>query len=91
MKLQLFDKLVIDFVGLIQPPRKTTGARYIITKIECLTQWVGVELVKYCREDTTAKFIFEFILSRFGYPKILMSDRDMHFLNETIVAVLDEF
>lgn len=40
---------------------------------------------------TTVKFIFEYILSRFGYPKILMSDRGSHFLNKTIVALLEEF
>jgi len=41
--------------------------------------------------DTTAKFIFEYILSWFGYPKILMSDRGSHFLNETIAALVEEF
>ena len=38
-----------------------------------------------------AKFIFEYILSRFGYPKILMSERGSHFLNETISVSLKEF
>jgi len=37
------------------------------------------------------KFIFEFILSQFGFHKILMSDRDAHFLNETIALMLQEF
>jgi len=37
------------------------------------------------------KFIFEYILSRFVCPNILMTDRGIHFLNETIVAFLEEF
>lgn len=40
---------------------------------------------------TTAKFIFEYILTRFGCPKILMSDSGTHFLNETINAIMKEF
>lgn len=37
------------------------------------------------------KFLFEYVLTRFGYPKILMSDHRMHFLNETISALPKEF
>ncbi len=49
------------------------------------------QLVKDYSTNTIVKFIFEFILSRFGCPKILMSDRGTHFLNETIVVMLAEF
>ena len=35
--LKPFDKWVVDFVGPINPPRKRTRARYIITKIDYLT------------------------------------------------------
>jgi len=44
-----------------------------------------------CSGATTAKFIVEYILSRFACPKILMSDRGSHFMNETISALLEEF
>lgn len=40
---------------------------------------------------TTTKFLFEYVLTRFGYPKVLMSDRGMHFLNEMISALNEEF
>ena len=44
--LQAFDKWDIDFVGPINPPRKRTGARYIITAIDYLTRWAKATLAK---------------------------------------------
>eukprot|EP00253_Pinus_taeda_P004038 PITA_04038 len=89
--LQPFEKWAIDFVGVIQPPGKKTGAWYIIIAIKYLTRWVEAQPVKDCTRATTTKFLFEYVLTRFGCPKILMSDRSTHFLNETINALIEEF
>lgn len=40
---------------------------------------------------TTMKFLFEYVLKIFGCPKILMSDHGTHFLNETIIVLIEEF
>ena len=40
---------------------------------------------------TTVKFLFEHVLTQFGFPRILMSDHGTHFLNETISALIEEF
>jgi hypothetical protein len=37
--LQEFNKWAIDFVGPINPPTKSIGARYIITMTKYLTRW----------------------------------------------------
>jgi len=90
MTLQPFKKWAIDFVGPIRPQGKT-GARYIITATEYLTCWAEAQPVKDCTGATTTKFLFDHVLMRFGCPKILMSDRGTHFLNETINALTKEF
>ena len=82
--MQAFDKWAIDFVGPINPPGKQTGARYIITATDYLTRWVEATPVKDCNATIVAQFIFENILTRFGCPRILMSDQGKHFLNQTI-------
>ena len=89
--LQAFDKWAIDFVGPINPPGKRTGARYIITARDYLTKWDEAKPVKDCSSDTAMQFIFENIVTRFGCPRVLMSDQGSHFLNQTIRALTEEF
>eukprot|EP00253_Pinus_taeda_P034833 PITA_34833 len=91
MTLQPFEKWVIAFVGSIQPQGRKMGARYIITTMEYLTQWVEAQPIKDCTGMTGAKFLFEYVLMQFGCPNILMTDHGTHFLNETINVLTEEF
>jgi len=36
-------------------------------------------------------FIFENVITRFGFPKVLMSDQDTHFFIDTIYVLTQEF
>jgi transposase InsO family protein len=91
LTLQAFEKWAVDFVGPINPPGKRTGARYIITAIEYLTRWAEARVVKKYSATTVARFIFDDIITRFGWPKILMRDQGTHFINKTIEALIEEF
>jgi transposase InsO family protein len=75
-------------VGPINPPGKRTRARYIITATEYLTRWEEARAVKDCSAATTVQFIFDDIITRFGCPKIIMSDQGTHFINKTIEALM---
>ena len=88
--LQPFDKWAVDFVGPINPPRKRTGAWYIITSTDYLTRWAEAVPVVDCTVATAAKFIFENIVTRYGCPRILMSDQGSHFINRTMKALTEE-
>ena len=89
--LQPLEKWEIDFVGPIQPPGKKTVSHYIITTMEYLTRWAEAQPVKYSTGATTKKFLFEYVLTIFGCPKVLMSDKGTPFLNETITVLIEEF
>jgi len=52
---------------------------------------VEAQPVKDCTCEKITTFIFEYVLTSFGFSNILMSDRAMHFLNETINALMKEF
>lgn len=56
-----------------------------------LTRWGEAQLVKDCTVVVAAKFLFEYVLTWFGCPKVLMSDKGTHFPNEMISEMTDEF
>ena len=88
--LQPFDKWDLDFVGPINPLGKCTGTHYIITVTYNLTRLVEAAPVGDCTTSTVAWFIFENIVTRFGCPRILMSDQGSHFFNRMVKVLNDK-
>ena len=88
--LEAFSKWAIDFVHPIKPLSRRIGAWYIITAKEYLTRWAEAAMMKDCIVNTMTWFIFENIITPFGYPKIL-SDQGSHFMNSTIQKLTKEF
>ena len=77
------EKWGIDYIGPIAP-MSTKRNQYIIIAVEYLTKWAEAKAIKAADAKQTAIFLHENIISRFGCPKILVSDRGSHFLNEAI-------
>jgi hypothetical protein len=90
LPLTPLEKWGIDYVGPISPPSSRRN-EYIIMAIEYLTKWAEAKAVKTADTKQTAIFLYENIISRFGCPKILISDRGIHFINDTIVEMTTLF
>jgi transposase InsO family protein len=56
-----------------------------------LTRWAEEREVKDCSATTTVCLIFDDIITRFGCPKIIMSDQGTHFINKIVESLTDEF
>ena len=86
-----FEKWGIDFVGPIAPASRHGQNRYILVATEYVTKWAEAAAVKNDNAVTVAKFLYENIITRFGCPKELVSDRGTHFINNTIEALTDKY
>ena len=77
------EKWGIDYIGPIAPMSSKRN-QYIIIAVEYLTKWAEAKAIKAADAKQTAIFLYENIISRFGCPQILVSDKGTHFLNEAI-------
>jgi hypothetical protein len=86
-----FEKWGIDYVGPIKPAARGSQARYIIVATDYLTKWAEAKAVRKADAKSTAKFLYENIITRFGCPLELVSDQGTHFINEVIGELLRTF
>jgi hypothetical protein len=86
-----FEKWGIDFVGPISPASRYGQKRYILVATDYVTKWAEAEAVKSDDAATVARFMYEHIITRFGCPKELVSDRGSHFINSTIEALTEKY
>jgi transposase InsO family protein len=86
-----FEKWGIDFVGPIKPPSRNGRKWYILVATEYVTEWAEAIATKTDNADTVAKILYENIITRFGCPKELVSDRGTHFINSTIEQLLSKY
>lgn len=82
LALKPFEKWDIDFLGPI--PSKYRPNWYILVCTNYITKWVEAKALKTDRVVDVATFLYEHIITHFGCPLELVSDRGSHFLNDTI-------
>jgi hypothetical protein len=70
--------LSIDFHGPITPVSKR-GNRYIICATDVLSKFTVTKAVRDCTAQTTARFIKEDIICKFGTPQCILTDNGTHF------------
>jgi len=79
---QPFDRIGLDFVGPL--PVTSRGNKYIIVAMDYLTKWPEAKAMPNAKASSAANFFYEEIVCRHGCPKVLLTDRGTHFVNELL-------
>ncbi|KAK9006937.1 hypothetical protein V6N11_019267 [Hibiscus sabdariffa] len=64
------------------------GNTYIILAVDYVSKWVEAKATRNNDARTTVNFLKNYVFSRFGTPKAIISDRGTHFLNRIIDALM---
>ena len=87
---ELFERWGLDFIGPLKVSR-TRRCRYIVVATVYLTKWVEACALPDNSALSTARFIYEQIITRYGIPLQLTSDRGGHFVNHVIRLLTTKF
>ena len=91
MPLSPAEKWGIDFVGPFNHTSHPHKNKYILIATDYATKWVEAAATKKDDADTVARFMWENIITRFGCPLELVSDRGTHFLNEVVAHMVSYY
>ncbi len=79
-----FMKWGLDFIGLIKPTQSLTRKKYILVATNYATKWVEAKAPKTNIVIVIAIFLYEYIMTKFGCPLTIVTNYEVHFINDTI-------
>ncbi|CAF1309795.1 unnamed protein product [Didymodactylos carnosus] len=75
----------LDFIGPV--PQSSSGGKYILVCTDYLSRYAITEATANCTAETAAKFLVEKVISQYGVPRQLLTDRDTHFMSNVFKAI----
>ncbi|KAK1433898.1 hypothetical protein QVD17_10816 [Tagetes erecta] len=86
--VDIFDVWGIDFMG---PFPNSFGNLYILVAVDYVSKWVEAIATKKNDHTVVCKFVQANIFSRFGIPRVIISDGGSHFKNFNFGKLLKRF
>nr|GEX14857.1 reverse transcriptase domain-containing protein [Tanacetum cinerariifolium] len=83
---KIFKVWGIDFMGSFPSSR---GNRYILVVVDYLSKWVEAKALPTNDARVVVKFL-KSLLARFGTPRAIISDREIHFCNDKFAKVMSK-
>src|SRR6266498_2430733 len=79
----------IDIVGPLTETSRVN--KYIVVDIDYFTKYHEARALANANARNVANFLYEDIICRHGYPRKIISDREIHFNNQVIENLLERF
>ncbi|KAM2851329.1 hypothetical protein PS2_027469 [Malus domestica] len=86
--VEIFDVWGMDFMGPFPP---SYGFTYILLAVDYVSKWVEAKATRTNDSRVVANFINANIFSRFGMPRVFISDGGSHFYNRTIEVLFKKY
>ena len=83
-----FEKIAIDIIGEL--PMSKYKNRYILTVIDCATRWTEAIPLKSIETIVISEALCS-IFSRFGFPRVILSDNGPQFVSNIMKQVMTIF
>ncbi len=71
----------LNFISPIKLARRLPRNKYILVVIDYVTKWVKA---KAFRIVVITRFLYEYILTKFGCPLTIVTYQGVHFINDTL-------
>ena len=85
---EVFEVWGIDFMGPFPPSYRF---EYILLAVDYVSKWVEAKATKRADAKTVVDFVKDQIFSRFGVPRVIISDRGTHFCNRSFEALMKQY
>lgn len=88
LEVELFDCWGIDFMRPFPP---SYSNMYILVAVDYVSKWIEAIATQKSGSLTIIRFVKKNIFSRFGVPRVLISDGGSHFYNAQLQNVLSKY
>ncbi|KAH9705550.1 hypothetical protein KPL70_011918 [Citrus sinensis] len=86
--VEIFDVWGINFIGPFPP---SFGHQYILVAVDYVSKWVEAIPCRTNDHKVVIGFLKSNIVSRFGFPRAIISDGGAHFCNKAFKALLTKY
>ncbi|XP_031272704.1 uncharacterized protein LOC116131196 [Pistacia vera] len=88
LEVEIFDVWGIDFMGSFP---SSFSNRFILVAVNYVSKWVETVALPTNDARVVVKFIKKSIFTRFGPPRVIISDGGAHFYNQQFEALLSKY
>ncbi|KAL8088477.1 hypothetical protein AgCh_038304 [Apium graveolens] len=85
LEIEVFNVWGIDFMG---PFVSSCNNQYILLEVDYVSKWVEVKALPTNDVKVVLNFLHKQIFTRFGTPRVLISDEGSHFCNRKFTAMM---
>ena len=82
------EKVHIDILGPLTTT--TQGNKYVFVMIDQFTKWIELEALSDQTAESVAKSLVDSFVSRFGVPKMIISDQGANFVSQMFLSVCEQ-